>query len=125
MLGRGARNERHGMLSNSPPLLLMPQLHHYLAHTLGLNRLREEEEEDDRQVYQTKHNRDGGGSGGLLPSVHCWWVERVGGSERKTYGEEREAELEGTEKLLTTVQGILVSFPLIVALLLLRVDRKV
>lgn len=54
------------MLSNSP-LLLMAQLHHYLAHTLGPNRLREEEEVDDRQVYQTKYEkseaREGGGWG--------------------------------------------------------------
>ena len=51
----GVGNERRGVLSNSPRLL-MAQLHHYLAHTLSPNRLREEEEEvEDRQVYQTKY----------------------------------------------------------------------
>lgn len=48
-------NERCGALSNSAPLL-MAQLHHYLAHTLGSNRLREEGE-GDRQVYQTKYEQ--------------------------------------------------------------------
>ena len=53
-------NEWHVALSNSP-LLLMAQLHHYLAYTLGPNTLREEEEEDNRQVYQIKYEEGGGG----------------------------------------------------------------
>lgn len=36
----GGGNERHGVLSNSPPHL-MAQLHYYLAHTLGPSRLGE------------------------------------------------------------------------------------
>ena len=85
--GGGGGNERHGALSNSPPLL-MAQLHHYLAHTLGPNRLRDEEKEDDRQVYQTKYKE---GGGGLLPSIHC----RVDGTERKKPEEEKEERWRG------------------------------
>lgn len=69
----GVGNERHGALSNSPPHL-MGQLHHYLAHTLGPNRLREEE---DRQVYQTKYE-GGGGTHHYLA-----YTARVKGTERK------------------------------------------
>lgn len=46
-------NERRGALSKSP-LLLMAQLHHYLAHTLGPNRLREEDREVDQTKYEEK-----------------------------------------------------------------------
>lgn len=63
----GVGNERHGALSNSPPLL-MAQLHHYLAHTLSPNRVREREEEN-RQVYQTEYEEGRRGAHHYLTSI--------------------------------------------------------
>lgn len=63
--GAGVGNERHGVLSNSPPHL-MAQLHHYLAHTLGQNRLLGRR--IDKSI--TLSMRRGGGHSSL-PGTHC------------------------------------------------------
>lgn len=63
--GAGVGYERHGVLSNSPPHL-MAQLHHYLAHTLGQNRLLGRR--IDKSI--TLSMRRGGGHSSL-PGIHC------------------------------------------------------